>query len=105
MAKERTSKSDRQIVNTETLEDFPIQRALPSGIGGSYRDVLREIEEVDEIGGGGDGENDLPPPNDIKVKSQTIRFTPEGTQVIDVVLTWEEIPGATNYEVKIMKVE
>jgi hypothetical protein len=41
------------------------------------------------------------PPREMKVKSQTARFSPDGTYVIDVVLEFTDIPGATGYEVRI----
>lgn len=48
-----------------------------------------------------DGNNRLQTPQFVTVISQTVRTTADGTTVIDVVLGVEDIPGATNYEIRI----
>lgn len=40
-------------------------------------------------------------PVEITVKSQTFRYAPDGTYVVDVVLEFPDVTGATKYEVRI----
>jgi hypothetical protein len=42
-------------------------------------------------------------PDTFSIVSQTIRTMPNGMQVIDVVVATDDIPGATNYEFRIVK--
>lgn len=43
----------------------------------------------------------LQTPQTISIVSQTVRFTPDGQSVVDVVIAVEDVLGATNYEVRI----
>lgn len=43
-------------------------------------------------------------PDDFVVFSQTIRRSPGGQQVVDVILQVEDIIGAENYEVRVTKI-
>lgn len=65
--------------------------------------VIYEIEND----GGPDFSSDNPlslsAPESILVKSQTVRFAPDGKQVVDVVLTVADVDGAQNYEVRVSK--
>jgi hypothetical protein len=52
----------------------------------------------------GHGELDPRPvisPGVITVKSQTLRQAEDGTTVVDVVFEFEDVPGATGYEVRL----
>lgn len=42
-------------------------------------------------------------PSYINIISQTVNTMPDGTQLVDVVIDIEDIPGADKYEVKIVK--
>lgn len=50
-----------------------------------------------------DDEFTLDTPQDFEVITQTIRRAPGGQQVVDVVIECEEIDGATNYEIQVVK--
>lgn len=56
--------------------------------------------------GGNRGHGELDPrpvvsPGVITVKSQTLRQAEDGTTVVDVVFEFEDVPGATGYEVRL----
>jgi hypothetical protein len=49
-------------------------------------------------------ENDmLPTPQGFVVVLQTVRFAPDGRAVVDVVVEVEDVPGITNYELRVNK--
>ena len=97
--KRRTNLTESEIVE-ETQKDVIPTANLPRGISGSYRDILGEGDSES-----GDGiEVDLPPPTGLEIKSQTIGFTPDGRQFVDVVIEFNEVDGASNYDVRITKV-
>lgn len=41
------------------------------------------------------------PPSSIVIISQTVRSSPDGRQVIDVVIEVDDIPGVINYDVRV----
>lgn len=45
----------------------------------------------------------LPTPQTITIISQTIRIAPDGSSLVDVVIEVEDIPGVTNYDVRVTK--
>jgi hypothetical protein len=54
------------------------------------------------------GENDfvggIPTPHILGVIEQTVRTLPSGTQVVDIVLEVEDIPGIEEFEVRVAKI-
>lgn len=46
----------------------------------------------------------LPAPTSIQVLSQTIRTSSDGTQVVDIEIEVEDVPGAFNYEIRLTKI-
>lgn len=48
-------------------------------------------------------EETLPTPQFIEIVSQTIRIAPDGSTLVDVVIDVEDIPGVTNYDVRVTK--
>jgi hypothetical protein len=51
----------------------------------------------------GDEEDKLPTPQYIEIVSQTIRIAPDGSSLVDVVINVEDIPGISNYDVRMTK--
>lgn len=51
---------------------------------------------------GGDVDR-LPTPQTLVIVSQTIRIAPDGSSLVDVVVEVEDIPGVTNYDVRVTK--
>lgn len=50
------------------------------------------------------GESDaLPVPQSINIVSQTIRIAPDGSSLVDVVIEIDDIPGVTNFDVRVTK--
>lgn len=45
----------------------------------------------------------LEPPSEFVILSQTVRTAPDGTQVVDVVIEIEDMPGAVDYQPRITK--
>ena len=50
-----------------------------------------------------DSEFELETPEDFEVITQTIRRAPTGHQVVDVVIEAEEVEGAADYEIQVVK--
>jgi hypothetical protein len=62
-------------------------------------------DDEDDLGGDGDSNDLLDSPEIIGVvPPQVLRRAPGGQQVVDVVIEAEEIPGAINYEIQVVKV-
>lgn len=91
----------------------PVDFYLPPNTEGFIRvDLTRESDSQDEDGESGtdpvevvyDGPGDqtgLVPPNFVNVVSQTLRFSANGQQVVDVLIDVEDVPGATDYGVRL----
>lgn len=62
-----------------------------------------ELEEEAEEGP--DEEVILKPPAGMKVVSQEIRHKPNGSIVVDVVIEFDEVKGATDYDIRTTKVD
>jgi hypothetical protein len=45
----------------------------------------------------------LPTPQTLTIVSQTIRIAPDGSSLVDVVIEVEDIPGVSNYDVRVTK--
>jgi hypothetical protein len=76
-------------------------------IGDGFSDDGDFIDEFDDEFDEGypddDDEFTLDVPQDFEVISQILRRAPGGQQVVDVVIEAEEIEGATNYEIQVVK--
>lgn len=44
---------------------------------------------------------DIDAPTGLRIKSQKMRFAPDGTAVVDVILEFPDVKGATKYEVRL----
>lgn len=94
----KVSISDRQVTQTEQIT-LPSITAVPKGLK-----LDKDMSGPDIDDEGPVFENPfLEVPQNITVKSQTIRYTPEGRQVVDVVLEWDEVEGASGYDVRVTK--
>lgn len=102
--------SDKRIVKTAPVE-VSVLSTLPPGLDeGRYR--IAGEEDLNESGIRLDSPpatyddppvydgNRLPTPTEISIKSQTFRFAPDGSVVVDVVVTVGEVKGATRYELR-----
>lgn len=85
----------------ETSDDATDSNSeVGTGDGG---EVVYEPPTNDDIPTEG-GESDmLPTPQFIEIVSQTIRIAPDGSSMVDVVINVEDIPGVTNYDVRVTK--
>lgn len=102
------SVSDKRVVKTAPVEVSVIS-TLPPGLDeGQYRTYLDDDNGADDPVfldappaeyGPGEG-NLLDTPTEISIKSQTLRFAPDGSLVVDVVVSVSEVKGATNYELR-----
>jgi len=50
-----------------------------------------------------DPDEGLDTPTEMVILGQTIRTAPGGNQVVDVVIEVDEVPGATDYELRVTK--
>lgn len=106
MAEKTTS--DKRIVRTSPVE-VSVLSTLPPGLDeGNYRIADGDEENAEELilldsppaeYAPGTG-NLLDTPTEISIKSQTFRFAPDGSLVVDVVVSIGEVKGATNYELR-----
>ncbi len=100
--------SDKRIVRTAPVE-VSVLSTLPPGLDeGKYRIAVEDDSNEEEVillevppGAWDEGTtNLLDPPTEISIKSQTFRFAPDGSMVVDVVVSVGEVKGATNYELR-----
>lgn len=83
--RERTADESAQIydVDTTVVSGEDVQPPAPDSINDGTR---------------------LATPSSITVVTpQTVRFAPDGTQVVDVILEIADVEGATNYDVRVTK--
>ncbi len=45
----------------------------------------------------------LVPPTNLRIKSQAVRFGPDGRQIVDTIIEWDEVLSADEYEVQYTK--
>lgn len=81
--------SNPDVVTTPNLSDTDIQDGEPDN------DSDFEAEDTDTT---------LAAPQSYAVVSQVVRTGPDGTQVVDVVVDVEDVPGALEYEVRVTPV-
>lgn len=80
----------------DDLEDDTTIAATESGVV----DDFEVVDEGDEGYNGGGVET----PEILGIVSQTIRTKDDGSQVVDVIVEVEDIPGVSKYEVRVAKV-
>lgn len=105
------SPSDREIIETE-LDTLPSFRGVPGGTGGTFGDGGGGVGGGDPGTEPGDGQDPSDPeeyygpaPTNFEVKQQNLRFDQEGNQIWDVVISWDAVPGAEDYEIRFAKRE
>jgi len=98
--------SSKSVVKTAPVEVTPLS-TLPPGldegqyvlIDGTESEVLvTELDMPPIVEAGG---TTLDTPENVFIKSQTLRFFPDGTFVVDVVVSFDEVKGAEDYDVRI----
>ena len=87
---------DMGILSPEIDPDNPVD--VPTGEEG---EIIIDAEGADNISNLQDFT--LPTPNTITVVEQTVRFTPDGRAVVDVVIEVEDVPGIDDYDVRTTK--
>lgn len=83
--------------------DEVIRRDLPQIVSppSSHLDAGGGISDgIDSGTGGGTTERSFAPRN-LRVVSQKVYYSPEGQQFVEVTFEWDEVPGATEYLVRI----
>lgn len=83
--------------------DEVIRRDLPAIVSppSSHLDAGSGISDgIDGGGTGGATEKNFAPRN-VRVVSQKVYYSPEGQQFVEVTLEWDEVPGATEYLVRL----
>lgn len=97
--------SGKSVVKTAPVEVSPIS-TLPPGLDegkyvvndGTESEVLYtelDMPPVVETGG-----TTLDVPQNVFIKSQTLRFNPDGSITVDVVVGFDEVKGALDYDVR-----
>lgn len=61
-------------------------------------------DTFDTTEGVGTNNDTLPTPQSLSIVQQTIKFAPDGRAYVDVIVEVEDVPGITNYELRINKV-
>lgn len=93
---------DQFVYPDEEVETFAVEDSAQDVLESDY-DVYYEDYEYDD-GSGDDNGEELVSPEDFTIVSQTIRRGPGGQQVVDIVVEVEEVFGATNYEIQVVKI-
>lgn len=96
----RTNITESEIIN-ETPRDTLPSSNLPRGISGITRDIIRQRGEAP--GGIPEEDDELDYPGNIEIKNMIIGFAPDGRQVVDVVVEFDEVLGASTYDVRVTK--
>lgn len=93
--KYRPSLSSDEVVR----RDLPHQIVPPNARGGSsFEEPMDEAEYGD---GYGYGLVDRNAPQNLRIVSQTPYYSPEGQQFVEVVVAWDDVPGATEYLIRV----
>jgi hypothetical protein len=61
-------------------------------------------DSFDDAGRDSTDNDTLPAPQSIEVVQQDVKFGPDGSVLVDVIIAVEEAPGITDYEVRVTKV-
>lgn len=80
----------------DTQDELPDPNADIDPQDDTYSDEDSELD--DDV-----NDDELGVPSSFVIISQTVRTAPDGSQVVDVVIDVEEIPGASNYEFRVTK--
>lgn len=101
----RQSQSQKDIVGTDTDVKLPSGPTAGGGVSGvRYFDAPVDDGQSTEQDNPNTGIiNQLPAPRDLQIESQEIGFTPEGNQVITVVISFETTDEAESHQVRIAK--
>ncbi|MCA1799853.1 MAG: hypothetical protein LC650_00980 [Actinobacteria bacterium] len=93
--------SDRQVVDTGVGPEGRDYRVPEVRISGNDIAAPQPVPEgaTESI-----VNSDISVPRNIEVESQTVRIQPDGSAVIDVLLSYEEADGATKHEVRLSRV-
>lgn len=98
----RQSEHERQIVPREQKKGSPVG-GVPTGLdSGSF-----QYTDLDNDLSDGNSETEaleLEAPKNLRVKSQVIKFSPDGAQTTDVVFEFDSVEGAREYELRITPV-
>lgn len=113
--------SDREVIQTDA-DVMPSFRSVPPGMDDG--DGFSDGSQTGGGGGGGGGgtgggngdDDELPPydpdnpygssgpaPTNFKIKYQDYYIDPQGNQIWDVVISWDEVPGAEDYDIRYAK--
>lgn len=99
MNERRQSYNERQIVPRETKKGSPVG-PVPLGMDSDQFDYTDEVN--DNTSGDDSVEpTQLPAPRNLVIKNQTIRFGPDGTQYVDVVVEFDDVENAASYESRV----
>jgi hypothetical protein len=82
----------------------PTNDEVISGEVGAEIDVqIETLDDDSSIINEDEPADNLDIPGSFSIVSQTIKTGADGRQVVDVVIDVEEVPGATNYNVRVTK--
>lgn len=102
----KSSEIDPDLPTPNPADDEDISDSTsPSGDTGSGdgSDVVYEPPSNNDIPAESGEVDKLPTPQTLTIVSQTIRIAPDGSSLVDVVIEVEDIPGVSNYDVRVTK--
>jgi hypothetical protein len=68
---------------------------------GMVEDTTTDPGNTPSTGSTGGTSSNLPdPPDSVRLVSQNVKFGPDGTQLVDIVIEWDAVPNAVDYEVR-----
>lgn len=101
-SKRKQSITDDQVVKRRNKGKIPAAGSPGiEGLSSAGQDIISPVDGEPE--GGGDDDQTLVAPRNLKVISQRIRFAPDGTQYVTVVVEFDEVEGASSYESRVSK--
>lgn len=101
MGTRRQSIREDRLVITERDSRLP-SAGSPAIQGYEYNpDPILDV--TDEVNDGEPIQTTIEAPRNVEILSQTIKFAPDGTQYVTVVVQFDEVPNAQYYETRISK--
>lgn len=100
------SRNIKKQPEVKTSVPFPLPKYLDEGSEEGFLDSIEDLgDDSDFLDGGGSNSGGLGVPTNIVIKSQTLHQTTGGQSSVDVVVSFDDVIGATNYETRITKVD
>ena len=102
MSTRKQSLTSDEIVSRE--KDVRLPSAGVPGIQNFQYSGVSRTQLPNDVNDNTETTETLAAPGNLEVVAQTIRFAPDGTQYVTVVVEFDEVTNATGYEARVAKV-